>query len=60
MQSTDTVPNEAWALMFGPIMSKKLIDRLPIRMFEDIDTRGKIMYHLKIKNAFTKIDKPNI
>jgi hypothetical protein len=29
-------------------------------MFEDIDTRGKIMYHLKIKNAFTKIDKPNI
>ena len=21
---------------------------------------GKIMYHLKIKNAFTKIDKPNI
>ena len=46
MQSTDTVPNEAWALMFGPIMSKKLIDRLPNRMFEDIDTRGQIMYHL--------------
>jgi hypothetical protein len=46
MQATDTVPNEAWALMFGPIMSKKISQRLPSRIFDNEDTRGKIMLNL--------------
>lgn len=46
MQSTDTVPNEAWALMFGPIMTKRISKLLPDRIFEDEGTRGEILFHL--------------
>lgn len=46
MQSTDTVPNEAWALMFGPIMTKRISKLLPNRMFEDESTRGEILFNL--------------
>ncbi len=46
MQSTDTVPNEAWALMFGPIMTNRITKLLPTRMFEDESTRGEILFNL--------------
>ena len=46
MQSVDTVPNEAWNLMWGPILSKKLMQKLPREVFEDESKRGEIIFHL--------------